>query len=618
MEVGPDSNMHTDANPDPSQSYTTPTKIDYPEHLKTGEKEFYKMEILSNQPETLFADCNKAGKITNLIFSTDNWNAWYQAMLEYYPTHKVNKTSGTGYSQKLDIHIGEKKTAVSFYETTGKIVINADWEPFLKDFLKTKELAQTKKPKNKDKQNKPLSTEPDWSVEMKEMKDKISLLEVGQVKIEEEVRKSRPDSNGSDSDTEGNLATAYKRIEEKATQDNLRLVELVKKLEVRVAQDNRQFKQEIESLRESLTRERAQLEDQVENLRGEIIKLKSKLEEERMQNRDQIESEERAEQSLVEEISSRDRTEREEEANLSSVATNNPEQGPQEDEALSSTTTDTPENTPVQRPQIVLLMDSNGKYVDGKRLFPNHRVYQQKCPNTRSAIEWLTEEKLGAPSHIIIHTGTNNLRTQSRKQVTESVQKVVEKATSAFPGKKVIISALLPRKDRYGKDIPSINAQISRFCERKQNVFFASHPTLGEDSLWDEVHLWKAIVPTLAKKLKDVALDRNTARQPAAPKGWHHTARRGQPRGYPTRPQASPPSYIATPYQTPTPPHMHTQDPHPTPTNHHPRTYAQVVASPPQSVTTFALNTHQIQQIISEVLTRTVQANTGIQHHDGI
>ena len=600
----------------------------YPENVNTEElKEQYKRETLSHSPEALFADCDKAGKITNLILFTDNTNAWHQATLEYYLEHKTQKSSGNGSSRKIDILIGDKKTSVSYYKT-GYIVINATWEIFMEDFPKIKAIAQTKKLVQKEKQNKSLSTEPNWPAEMKEIKNKFSLLEVWQVQIEEELRKSRPDSNASDSDTEGNLATTVKRIEEKAEREIHQLRELVKRHEERASQQKSQFKLEIESLRESLTQERAHLEDQVKNLKEEVTELTRKLDEERMQNRDQPDREETADQSAVAALN----PELGPEADQSLVTASNTEQGPQGEEILTPTTADptgTGTDPPVQRPQIVLLMDSNGKYVDGKRLFPNHRVNQQKCPNTRCAIDWLTEEKLGAPSHIIIHTGTNNLRTQSGEQVAESVKKVVEKATSTFPGKKIIISALLPRKDDNSDVIPSINALISRVCAMKQNVYFAHHPTLDRDSLWDEVHLRKAAVPAFAKKLKDVALERNAARQPAAPKVWNPTTRRGQPRGHcappkrpnafrghSTPPQASPPIHTATPHQTHTPPHTHTQEPHPTASYNHTYSYAQAVnrstASPSQSGTTFMLNTHQIQQIISEVLTRTVQANTGI------
>ena len=647
MDGASNSSLQSHANPDTSHIYTT---MEYPEHVNTEElREQFKKETLSHSPEELFADCDKTGKITNLILFTDNSNAWHQATLEHYEQHTITKQPGNGSTKKIDIFIGEKKTSVSCYKS-GYIVINSTWETFMKDFPKIKAIAQTKKLLQKGKQDKSLSTEPNWPAEIKEIKDKLSLLEVWQVQMEEQVKKCRPDSNASNSDTE-------------------QLRELLRRHEERAAQDKSQFKKEIESLRESLTQERAQREEQVKNLREEVTELTRKLEEERMQNRHQPEREERGNRSVAvapnpdpqaeQSLAATPNAEQGPQAGQSMVESSNPERGPR-GEALTPTTADPPGNAPVQTAQIVLLMDSNGKYVDGKRLFPNHRVNQQKCPNTRRAIDWLTEEKLGAPSHIIIHTGTNNLRTQRGEQVAKSVMEVVEKATSTFPGKKIIISALLPRKDDYGQVIPSINALISRECAMKQNVYFASHPTLDQDSLWDEVHLRKVAVPVLAKKLKDVALERNTDRQPP-------TTGRGQPRGHraPPKqpnafrghftphqthtqanppihkatphqthtpqanppihtatphqthtPQANPPIHIATPHQTHTPPHMHTQEPHPTTSYNHTYSYAQAVnrapASPSQSGTTFLLNTLQIQQIIGEVLTRTVQANTGI------
>ncbi|CAL8312607.1 unnamed protein product [Arctogadus glacialis] len=75
----------------------------------------------------------------------------------------------------------------------------------------------------------------------------------------------------------------------------------------------------------------------------------------------------------------------------------------------NNTTTEYPKDTPTtneetQNPQIVLLIDSNGMHIEEMKLFPKHRVAKLRCRNIQHALELLTEEKLGAPSHIIIHT----------------------------------------------------------------------------------------------------------------------------------------------------------------------------------------------------------------------
>uniref|UniRef100_A0A3Q4FYM7 Serine protease n=1 Tax=Neolamprologus brichardi TaxID=32507 RepID=A0A3Q4FYM7_NEOBR len=67
---------------------------------------------------------------------------------------------------------------------------------------------------------------------------------------------------------------------------------------------------------------------------------------------------------------------------------------------------------PEQRVQNAILIDSNGKFINERKLFLNHKVVKPDCPNTQKAIELLSEEHLGTPSHIIIiiHAGCCQLR----------------------------------------------------------------------------------------------------------------------------------------------------------------------------------------------------------------
>jgi len=130
------------------------------------------------------------------------------------------------------------------------------------------------------------------------------------------------------------------------------------------------------------------------------------------------------------------------------------------------------------------------------------------CPNTQSALKSLSVDKLGSPNHIIIHTGTNDLRAQ-QERVATSLQTVIEKASTTFPHAKITISTLLPRKDFHPDTIQRGNANLSRACALKPNVHLAHHPTLDFTCLYDHVQLYKTAVPVFAKTLKDVALNRN-------------------------------------------------------------------------------------------------------------
>ncbi len=60
-------------------------------------------------------------------------------------------------------------------------------------------------------------------------------------------------------------------------------------------------------------------------------------------------------------------------------------------------------------------MDSNGKFLDEQTLFPWPRAEEIWCLNTRTTLELLTVPQVGSSGHIIIHKGTNGLRSQQER-----------------------------------------------------------------------------------------------------------------------------------------------------------------------------------------------------------
>ncbi|KAF3855430.1 hypothetical protein F7725_023485 [Dissostichus mawsoni] len=67
-----------------------------------------------------------------------------------------------------------------------------------------------------------------------------------------------------------------------------------------------------------------------------------------------------------------------------------------------------------QDPQVVLLADSNGKFLDTRKLFPDKKVLSKHCSTTGQAMKLLKKETLRSPQYLVIHTGTNYLHTLRR------------------------------------------------------------------------------------------------------------------------------------------------------------------------------------------------------------
>lgn len=154
---------------------------------------------------------------------------------------------------------------------------------------------------------------------------------------------------------------------------------------------------------------------------------------------------------------------------------------------------------------IVILCDSNGHHLDPRRLFPGRSVKKFWCPTSHSALRLLREGVLGVPSHIIIHTGTNDLSAR-RMDVTKALSNVVKTASRIYPRAKVIISTLLPRRDVPHRIISTINAEIARVCAPMPNVHIADHQRITHKHLYDHIHIHQEGMRLFAKTIKESAL----------------------------------------------------------------------------------------------------------------
>ncbi len=116
-------------------------------------------------------------------------------------------------------------------------------------------------------------------------------------------------------------------------------------------------------------------------------------------------------------------------------------------------------------------------------------------------------------SHIIIHTGTNNLR-REQERVGQLICRVAEKATEIYPNTKITISTLLPRRDIHPDTIQRANADISKGCARLPNVHLAHHPSITIRDLYDHVHIRKDKVNVFCKNTERYSMGRQTTYTP--------------------------------------------------------------------------------------------------------
>ncbi len=92
--------------------------------------------------------------------------------------------------------------------------------------------------------------------------------------------------------------------------------------------------------------------------------------------------------------------------NHQSPAVDDPHSSSDPQTNVHSTAPDNPTET-----EALILIDSNGKYVNEKLLFSKMKAQKMWCPNTSKALQILSDKNLNETyKHIIVHTGTNDLR----------------------------------------------------------------------------------------------------------------------------------------------------------------------------------------------------------------
>ena len=113
--------------------------------------------------------------------------------------------------------------------------------------------------------------------------------------------------------------------------------------------------------------------------------------------------------------------------------------------------TGSPEDSNQEIPEydIVMLCDSNRRFLDIHKLSGTRDSQMIACGTTGKATEIINTSKFKVNKALIINTGVNDLEHLSKDEIINKQIEMIEKATKTFPGIKVFLSGITPRQDDY-------------------------------------------------------------------------------------------------------------------------------------------------------------------------
>ena len=158
--------------------------------------------------------------------------------------------------------------------------------------------------------------------------------------------------------------------------------------------------------------------------------------------------------------------------------------------------------------EILLLIDSNGQYINEKDLAveANLSWEKKKCPTIDSAINFILEQDFDIePETVITHIRTNDLDYMSASEVKYHILDMISILNQKIPTSQVVISGLLPRGDYLNDKVIECNRLPAREINTLKNTRFIDHINISSsrrEILFDNKHLTKYVgVPLLKQNI---------------------------------------------------------------------------------------------------------------------
>lgn len=157
---------------------------------------------------------------------------------------------------------------------------------------------------------------------------------------------------------------------------------------------------------------------------------------------------------------------------------------------------------------IVLLIDSNGKFIDTSKFNPHNEACKIFCPTVPSVIKTLSEVDLGKPSHIVIHVGTNDIEQNSVDFCHALFKEMIQLAATKYPTSKILISSLIVRDDNKEPTRTELNSKLGSICLPYPNIQLVNNENIPKTYLYDNKHLKRRSIGALVANLKDAMYNR--------------------------------------------------------------------------------------------------------------
>ena len=152
---------------------------------------------------------------------------------------------------------------------------------------------------------------------------------------------------------------------------------------------------------------------------------------------------------------------------------------------------------------IVILIDSNRRFINKKRLSPNQKVYMLPCGSINQVKKILSDLVFFGQHTLVLHFGVNDFETMSPQESCKSMRNVLLLCKEKFKTEKVIVSGITPRKDELNSEVKLANQSIMNEISKEpfKDIIYVENSNLQDDpSLLHDKKEWRKGVKIIDDK----------------------------------------------------------------------------------------------------------------------
>ena len=154
---------------------------------------------------------------------------------------------------------------------------------------------------------------------------------------------------------------------------------------------------------------------------------------------------------------------------------------------------------------IIMCFDSNRKFINFRKLWTLKGTKRRKSGNLASVKMAVEREKATNVKYFLISVGTNDIDEKEPDAILHEYVEIVDCLRRKYPGIKVIINQLPPRKTNNDEKVQAVNMLLADLCDHNDFLYLVNQDRLRNDidrNMYDDKHIHRRAFYIFAGNIK--------------------------------------------------------------------------------------------------------------------